>query len=77
MKVYAVHKNDEIIKGKLFALPEQAFNFFAVDITIFLIFLFTGLITKRWKEAAISLVFFLCVDFVFIYVLFIAKFLAE
>lgn len=28
MKVYAAHKNDEIIKGKLFALPEQAFNFF-------------------------------------------------
>ena len=49
----------------------------AVDITIFLIFLFTGLITKRWKEAAILLGFFLCVDFVFIYLLFIAKFLAE
>ena len=28
MKVYAAHKNDEIIKGKLFALPEQAFIFF-------------------------------------------------
>ena len=28
MKVYAAYKNDEIIKGRLFALPEQAFNFF-------------------------------------------------
>ena len=33
MKVYAVHKNDEIIKGKLFALPEQAFNFFCEEFT--------------------------------------------
>lgn len=31
MKVYAVHKNDKIIKGKLFALPEQAFNFFCEE----------------------------------------------
>ncbi len=28
MKIYAALKNDSIIKGKLFALPEQAFNFF-------------------------------------------------
>lgn len=28
MKVYAAHKNNSIINGKLFALPEQAFNFF-------------------------------------------------
>lgn len=33
MKVYAVHKNDEIIKGKLLALPEQAFNFFCEEFT--------------------------------------------
>lgn len=33
MKVYAAHKNDEIIKGKLFALPEQAFNFFCEEFT--------------------------------------------
>lgn len=33
MKVYAAHKNDEIIKGKLFALPEQAFIFFCEEFT--------------------------------------------
>ena len=33
MKVYAAYKNDEIIKGKLFALPEQAFNFFCEEFT--------------------------------------------
>lgn len=33
MKVYVVHKNDEIIKGKLFALPEQAYNFFCEEFT--------------------------------------------
>lgn len=49
----------------------------AVNITFFLIFLFTGLITKRWKDAASSSVFFLCVDFVIIYVLFMVKFLEE
>lgn len=31
MKVYAAHKNNSIIKGKLFALPEQAFNFFCEE----------------------------------------------
>ena len=33
MKVYAALKNDSIIKGKLFALPEQAFNFFCEEFT--------------------------------------------
>ena len=33
MKVYVAHKNDEILKGKLFALPEQAFNFFCEEFT--------------------------------------------
>lgn len=33
MKIYAAHKNDEIIKGKLFASPEQAFNFFCEEFT--------------------------------------------
>lgn len=47
----------------------------AVNITFFLIFLFTGLITKNWKDTAKSSVFFLGMDFVFIYVWFIAKFL--
>lgn len=46
-----------------------------LNITFFLMFLFTGLITKKWKEAAKSSVFFLGVDFIFIFVLFIAKFL--
>lgn len=31
MKIYAALKNDSIIKGKLFALPEQAFNFFCEE----------------------------------------------
>ena len=31
MKVYAIQKNDEIIKGRLFVLPEQAFNFFCEE----------------------------------------------
>lgn len=47
----------------------------AVNITFFLIFLFTGLITKDWKKTASSSVFFLCIDFVIIYVFFMAKFL--
>lgn len=46
-----------------------------VNIIFFLLSLFSGLITKRWKEAASSLVFFLCVDIVIIYVLFMVKFL--
>lgn len=33
MKIYAALKNDSIIKGKLFALPEQAFNFFCEEFT--------------------------------------------
>ncbi len=49
----------------------------AVNITFFLMFLFTGLITKNWKDTAKSSVFFLCMDFVFIYVWFMAKFLEE
>lgn len=48
-----------------------------LNITFFLIFLFTGLITKSWKKAASSTIFFLCVDFVIIYVLFMVKFLEE
>ena len=51
--------------------------FIVVNIIFFLIFLFTGLITKRWKEAASSSIFLLCVDFVIIYVLFMVKFLEE
>ena len=47
----------------------------AVNITFLLTFLFTGLITKRWKKTARSSVFFLGMDFVFIYVWFMAKFL--
>lgn len=31
MKVYAAYKNDELLHGKLFALPEQAFNFFVEE----------------------------------------------
>ncbi len=34
MKVYAVFKNDFILKGKLFALPEQAVDFFADEFLI-------------------------------------------
>ena len=49
----------------------------ALNITFFLIFLLTGLITKSWKKAASSLVFFLRVDFVIIYVCFMIKFLEE
>ncbi|MBQ4378510.1 MAG: hypothetical protein II821_04870 [Treponema sp.] len=33
MKVYAVYKNDEIIKNRLFSLPEHAFNFFCEEFT--------------------------------------------
>lgn len=33
MKIYAALKNDSIIKGKLFALPDQAFNFFCEEFT--------------------------------------------
>lgn len=33
MKVYAAHINDEIIKNRLFATPEQAFNFFCEEFT--------------------------------------------
>lgn len=33
MKVYAAYKNDEILKGRLFALPEHAFNFFCEEFT--------------------------------------------
>lgn len=47
----------------------------ALNITFFLMFLFTGLITKKWKEAAKSSVFFLGTDFIFIFVYFIARFL--
>ena len=31
MKVYAAYKNNEILNGKIFALPEQAFNFFVEE----------------------------------------------
>ena len=34
MKVYAVLKNDSILKGKLFAVPEQAVDFFADEFLI-------------------------------------------
>ena len=33
MKVYAAYINDEIIKNRLFATPEQAFNFFCEEFT--------------------------------------------
>lgn len=33
MKVYAVLKNDEIIKDRLFAFQELAFNFFCEEFT--------------------------------------------
>jgi len=31
MKVYAAYKNNEILLGKIFALPEQVFNFFVEE----------------------------------------------
>jgi hypothetical protein len=31
MKVYAVYKNDTILNGKLFGLPEQAYDYFAEE----------------------------------------------
>lgn len=31
MKVYAAYKNDDLLHGKLFALPEQVFNFFVEE----------------------------------------------
>lgn len=34
MKVYAVLKNDSILNGKPFALPEQAVDFFADEFLI-------------------------------------------
>lgn len=49
----------------------------AVNITFLFVFVLTGLITKHWKNAVSSTRFFLYIDFIIIFTLFIAKFLAE